>query len=117
MSSSKERSPKSLISKHLVATASFTSMKKKILESTMQEVIKTSLLDNLNKLSRANKVYNKRTKMVEESILVVFDENNDGSFNSTLFQDLKLDRHENAKETPESNKAITRSLSQGTLNQ
>ena len=54
----------------------------------------------------AHGVYKEIIKMVEKSIHVVFDENNGGIINSTLFQDLKLSRRDDEeKGRAKSNKA------------
>jgi len=43
-------------------------------------------------------VYNKCTKIIEESIHIVFDESNDGRLSSSLFQELKLSRYDDEEE-------------------
>ena len=43
--------------------------------------------------SKAYRVYNKRTKIIEESIHVVFDESNDGKLSSS-FNEFKFNSHE-----------------------
>ena len=56
--------------------------------------------------------------MVQESIYVVFDENDDGIINFNFFSRLRLSRHDDeVEERDESNKATAKSLPQGNLNQ
>ena len=56
--------------------------------------------------SKAYRVYNKRTKLVEESIHVIFDESNDGSL-SESFADLNLNKHESEDEEDPENGSKT----------
>lgn len=48
--------------------------------------------------SKAYRAYNNRTNVIEQSVHVVFDKNNDEFISSTLFQDLKLSGHTDDKE-------------------
>ena len=48
--------------------------------------------------SKAYRVYNKHTRLIEESIHIVFDESNDGNISSSRFQELKLSRYDDEEE-------------------
>jgi len=48
--------------------------------------------------SKAYRVYTKRSKIIEESIHVLFDESNDGRQSSSSFQELKLSTYDDEKE-------------------
>jgi len=47
---------------------------------------------------KAYHVYNKRTKIIEESIHIVFDESNDGELSPSSSQELKLSRYDDEEE-------------------
>jgi len=51
--------------------------------------------------SEAFCVYNKRTKIIEDSIHIVFDESNDSRLSSSSFQKLKLSIYDDDKEEEE----------------
>ena len=51
--------------------------------------------------SKAYRVYNQRTLLVEESIHIVFDESNDGNISSSPLQELKLNRYDDDEEEEE----------------
>ena len=51
--------------------------------------------------SKAYRIYNKRTKSIEESIHVIFDESNDGVLSDFIVQNLSLNKHsDDEEETP-----------------
>ena len=51
--------------------------------------------------SKAYRIYNKRTKSIEESIHVIFDESNDGVLSDSIVQNLSLNKHsDDEEETP-----------------
>jgi len=43
--------------------------------------------------SKAYRIYKKRTKTIEESIHVIFDESNDGVLSVSIIQNLHLNKH------------------------
>ena len=43
--------------------------------------------------SKAYRIYNKRTKTIEESIHVIFDESNDGVLSGSIVQDLHFNKY------------------------
>jgi len=55
--------------------------------------------------SKAYRVYNKCTQLIEESIHIVFDESNDGNISSSPFQELKLSRYDDDHEEEEEEEA------------
>ena len=48
--------------------------------------------------SKAYRIYNKRTKSIEESIHVIFDESNDGVLSDSIVQNLSLNKHSDDEE-------------------
>jgi len=59
--------------------------------------------------SKAYRIYNKRTKNIEESVHVIFDEFNDGKLSDCLVQDLNLNKYRDDEEG-EPRKASTRDV-------
>ena len=85
----------------------------------MLKVMKAFFLDTIHKeklVESAYRMHDKRTKVIEESSSMIFDQINDRSM--TFFRELKQSRYENDKgDTPTINKATTKSSSQGTKDQ
>jgi len=48
--------------------------------------------------SKIYRIYNKRTKNIEESIHVIFDESNNGVLSNSIVQNLNLTKHSNDEE-------------------
>ena len=48
--------------------------------------------------SKAYRIFNKRTKTIEESIHIIFDETNDGVFSGSTVHDLHLNKHGDGEE-------------------
>jgi len=52
--------------------------------------------------SKAYRIFNKRTRAIEESIHVIFDESNDGALSDSIVQRLNLNKHQEEAEKQES---------------
>jgi len=55
--------------------------------------------------SKAYCVYSKHTRLIKESIHIVFNESNDGNTRSSFFQELRLNRYDNEEEEEEEARA------------
>ena len=56
------------------------------------------ILVGYSKDSKADSVYNIRTKIIEQSIHIFFDGSNDGRLSSSSFQELKLSKYDDDEE-------------------
>ena len=66
--------------------------------------------------SKAYRIFNKRSRTVEESIHVIFDESNDGALSDSIVHSLNLNKHDDDEEEAEKQQSPTIEQQQETHN-